>query len=778
MIPFTLYSRVVSRRGNERAFALPTVLIASIVMLIVMLSSVSATSTVRVALDEQYYTKLAQEAAEAGLARASACLQASNYTATWTDSARLRPDTTCAGVYISGGERYIVNNGNIRTTFTVNAPVIGSSTSATVTAVGTTELLRTSTQSVYKTYSHGLISQSRYTGAPKIAGGSGWKNDGHLAVVLSTDQKLYGFGANDKGQLNDAGSPVSVLTPSLISLPPGVTSATDLVSSGQGASIMCIMANTAQIWCRGAAGAGEDGLMPTTAGWQRFGLPAGLTAVSMSISGFGSDAMCVLASDGQGYCAGENVYGTLGINDLASSIYKIGNPQRFRLDIPAPGASLRKIYNMGDVTCGITTTDDMYCAGINSSGQIAGPSTNGTGNGTYAAPIRYPIPGARKVDDVSVIYHGNLVLHVLATDGTIWSSGSYVSGDLGNGTTSGSTGASQAPSLFTHANKAYATGSEFWNAQSDKCIDNDANQSTNGNIIHLWTCGSSGSGPQTWVYGKNKQITNLGTGKCLDVPGNSSTPGVDLQLYTCNGTAAQQFDLVGGTTIKHISSGLCADAEGGGTANGTKIQIYTCNGSAAQRFTTWPGINGWRGMVTGRDHFCGIRSDSWSGMWCAGTNNYGQLLNYATAPGSFMGQCVDAPSGGNAIFNVNLPNGEKVDYTKLTDEWKNQYLSTMVISTSGKVYGSGRNEFGKLGNGTYGDSSNDYRECVAKEFILPVGVTAVDMSTRDEYTTYVLGSDGRVYAAGRNNLGQVGDGTTTNRPTPVEVKIPRQATVY
>lgn len=775
-----LNPRLAYKRGTKQGFALPTVLISSIVMLIVLLTSVSATTSVRVALDEQYYTKLAQEAAEAGQARASACLEEINYVASesWDDTTRLRPDTDCKGLNISGGNRYVAQSNNIRTTFVVWAPVIGSSTSAMVTVVGTTELLRTSTQSVHQIYTHTLVSQSRYVSAPKIAGGAGWKGAGHLSVVLSTDSKVYGFGANNLGQLTDTSSPASVLSPRLITLPPGVTSATDLVTSGQGGSFMCIMANTAQAWCRGAPGASEDGLMPTAVGWHRFGLPAGLTAVSMSVSGFGSDAMCVLASDNQAYCAGENVYGTLGINDLTSSIYKIGSPQRFRLDIPAPGASLRKIYNMGDVTCGITTTDDMYCAGINSSGQIAGPSTSGTGNGTYAAPIRYPIPGARKVDDVSAMYHNNLIVHALATDGTIWSSGNYVDGALGNGVTTGSTGSSQSPALFTHANATYATGSIFWNAQSSKCIDNDNNNPTNGNIIHLWSCGSTGNNTQTWVHGKNKQLTNMGTGKCLDVPGNSST-AVNLQLYTCNNTPAQQFDLVGGNTIRHTSSGLCVDALNNGTVNGTRLQTQTCGaGNGAQSFTTYQGINGWRGMITGRDHFCGIRSDQWSGMWCAGLNNYGQLANVASGGGAFMGACENAPAGGHNIFNVNLPNNEKVDITKLSNEWNMQFYSTMVISTTGKVYGSGRNEFGKLGNGTLGDAGNGYRECTVKEFILPAGVTAVNLSTRDEFTTYVLGSDGRIYVAGRNNLGQIGDGTTTNRLAPVEVKIPRQSTVY
>lgn len=674
-----------------------------------------------------------------------------------------------------------MQSGNVRTTFVIWAPVIGVSSAAKITVVGTTELMRSSSQSVYQTYSQTLVEQSKYEDNPKLAGGGGWKDNGHIAAILTASKQVYGFGANSLGQVTDTQSPASVLVPTQISLPPGVTSVIDLKSSGQGASFICILSNTAQVWCRGAAGAAENGLLPTTIGWQRFGLSAGLSAVSMSISGYGADALCVLASDGQAYCAGDSYYGSLGEANTAYSIYKINNPQKFRLDLVAPGASLRKIYTQSNVTCGITTTDDMYCAGINFSGQIAGPSTNGNGNGVYATPIRYPIPGARKIDDVSVSYHNitnATVTHVLATDGTIWSSGSYAEGVLGNGTTTGATGSSQTPSLFTHADATYATGSIFWNAQASKCIDNDANQSTNGNKIQLWTCAGTGSGPQTWVYGKNRQLTNLGTGKCLDVPGNSLVRGATMQLYTCNNTAAQQFDLVGGNTIVHTASGLCVDALNNGTADGTVLQTWTCSAGAAQSFTTWAGINGWRGMVIGSDHFCGIRADSWSGMWCAGNNAYGQLANVAASGGSFMGACQSAPAPGHNIFNVNLPSGEKVDISKLTTGWNEQFLSTMVISTTGKVYGAGRNEFGKLGNGTLGTAGNDYRECTVKEFTLPAGVTAVDMSTRDEYTTYVLGSNGRVYASGRNNLGQIGDRTTVNRTAPVEVQIPRITSLY
>ena len=102
----------------------------------------------------------------------------------------------------------------------------------------------------------------------------------------------------------------------------------------------------------------------------------------------------------------------------------------------------------------------------------------------------------------------------------------------------------------------------------------------------------------------------------------------------------------------------------------------------------------------------------------------------------------------------------------------------MVISQTGKVFGAGRNQYGKLGNGSLGDAANDYRQCTTVEFKLPAGVKAVDMSTRDESTTYVLGSDGRVYASGRNNNGQLGIGNTIDKTTPEASIIPRANVAY
>lgn len=84
-------------RNNRGGFALPTVLIASVVMLMVLAISVSSVATIRTALKEQHYEQLAKIAGEAGVAYAKSCLAQSGNVPLWTDAKPLTPATDCAG---------------------------------------------------------------------------------------------------------------------------------------------------------------------------------------------------------------------------------------------------------------------------------------------------------------------------------------------------------------------------------------------------------------------------------------------------------------------------------------------------------------------------------------------------------------------------------------------------------------------------------------------------------------------------------------------------------
>src|SRR5699024_10210929 len=82
----------------------------------------------------------------------------------------------------------------------------------------------------------------------------------------------------------------------------------------------------------------------------------------------------------------------------------------------------------------------------------------------------------------------------------------------------------------------------------------------------------------------------------------------------------------------------------------------------------------------------------------------------------------------------------------------------------------GANGYGQLGDGTAGHRNTP------GQVNLPAGVRLTQVSAGFGHTV-ALTSDGRVLAWGGNGYGQLGDGTNTNRTTPVEVRLPGGARI-
>ena len=101
-------------------FTLPAVLLASVLMLAVLATALQLVSATSASLRDQYYNRLAREAAEAGSIMASNCIEDSGAAEpTWTDAKPLKPNTDCNGNAVSGQSPYVLGDtsAELRSTF-------------------------------------------------------------------------------------------------------------------------------------------------------------------------------------------------------------------------------------------------------------------------------------------------------------------------------------------------------------------------------------------------------------------------------------------------------------------------------------------------------------------------------------------------------------------------------------------------------------------------------------------------------------------------------------
>ncbi|MFM7062163.1 MAG: RCC1 repeat-containing protein, partial [Actinomycetes bacterium] len=149
-------------------------------------------------------------------------------------------------------------------------------------------------------------------------------------------------------------------------------------------------------------------------------------------------------------------------------------------------------------------------------------------------------------------------------------------------------------------------------------------------------------------------------------------------------------------------------------------------------------------VVSGFNHTCAVLATGATRCW--GYNSFGQVGDLQASGYTDRGLPV-AVAGALGTGAVDVTLGES---------------HSCALLAVGAVQCWGYNAFGSVGDGT------------TTNRVTPVtvgglgGVVAISSGTRG-YHTCALISDGTVKCWGLNNVGQLGDGTTTNRSTPVTV---------
>jgi alpha-tubulin suppressor-like RCC1 family protein len=143
-------------------------------------------------------------------------------------------------------------------------------------------------------------------------------------------------------------------------------------------------------------------------------------------------------------------------------------------------------------------------------------------------------------------------------------------------------------------------------------------------------------------------------------------------------------------------------------------------------------------IAAGRQHSLGIKSDGT--LWAWGLNLYGQLGDGTTT------QRTSPVQIGTATNWSQIAAGE---------------YHSLAIQSDGTLWAWGRNDYGQLGDGTTTPRTSPVQIGNATNWSHIAAALAMH--------SLAIQSDGTLWAWGRNDLGHLGDGTTTHRFSPVQI---------
>lgn len=202
------------------------------------------------------------------------------------------------------------------------------------------------------------------------------------------------------------------------------------------------------------------------------------------------------------------------------------------------------------------------------------------------------------------------------------------------------------------------------------------------------------------------------------------------------------------------SSAAGEDGAGGDTLNSPKLEataearaalvsgagsVGNCNGNPAR----CAGVT----LSSGSEHTMALMTNGT--VWAWGINTYGSLGDGTT----FQPNTPVAVTGMTGLNNVTAIAGGS--------------LHSVALTSNNTVWTWGYNTSGQIGDGTTMQRNTPYHLSMLNNV---VAITA------GASHTVVLTSNGVVWAWGQNAGGQIGDGTTMQRNTPVQVSLP--ATVF
>jgi alpha-tubulin suppressor-like RCC1 family protein len=532
---------------------------------------------------------------------------------------------------------------------------------------------------------------------------------GFHSLALSTDGKLAAWGANSSGQLGN-GSTTNSYGP--VNRDGALTGKTVVaVAAGVYHSIALCSDGTLAAW--GANLSGQLGNGSTTSSSvpvlvDRSGVLKNKTVVAVAAGGVHSLVLC---SDGTLAAWGLNSSGQLGNNSTTDRNVPVLVSRTGVLS----GKTVIAVAAGSNHSLAVCSDGSVATWGFNSTGQLGNNSTTSS-----SVPVLVNQSGVLIGKTVISVAAGEAHSLALCSDGTLTAWGSNGIGELGNGSTTSSSvplAVNQTGVLAGKTVIAVATG--------------------RAHNLALCSDGTLAS----WGYNNSGQLGNNSTT-------NRNTP-----------VLVNRSGVLAGKALVSVSAGfensLAVSSDGTVAAWGSNLFCQLGNNSTTD--SAVPVLVSRSGALdsktvlskdAGRSHNLVLCSDGKLAAW--GHNHYGQLGNRGTTHTSvpvFVNQ--SGVLAGKTV--ISIATGD--DYS-------------LALCSDGTLASWGRGTLGQLGNNAMSDTAVPV--LVARQSGVLSGRTVVAMAA-GSFHSLALCSDGLLVAWGQNNYGQLGNSSTTNSSVPVLV---------
>ena len=617
-------------------------------------------------------------------------------------------------------------------------------------------------------------------------------NGSYHSFGLTSDGRIYAWGRNTSGELGigttlaRSNVPIAVKTT-------GTPMDGKVVKQVEGGgryegSHSIALASDGTVYTWGLNQYGQLGNNTTTnsrspIAVQAAGTPlAGKTIVQVAA---GADHSLALDSDGALYAWGSNAYGQLGNGTTTNSSVPVAVKIA---GTPLAGKTIVQIAAGANHNMVLTSNGTVYAWGWNYHGQLGNNTKTNSNTIVAVQTIGTPLAG-KKIVKIAAGQGHSLAL---TDDGRVYTWGRNDTGQLGNNATTDA----MLPVAVT------VTGTPMNNktiieiasgARHSLAIDSSGK-------VYAW--GHNGSGQ----LGNNSTVNAL-TPVAVQAPADKNI----IQVSGSGWLGASSSALTSNGTV--YSWGRDFDGQlGDGTNNDSYVPVITTinlvdTPSIPTHVMAKPGDTtatiSWQApIVSGGQNITGyvlqyqvIGASSWTTVNVVAaatshtttglTNDQTYRIRLAAkttaGTGDFSNVVLVTPHAKPAITNVSpaigpIAGGQNVTITGTNFVLKNKKIMqtvngngySLALSADGTVYAWGRNEYGQLGNGVTTTNSP-----------IPVAVkttgTSMDGKTIMQVAagathSLALATDGTIYAWGKNEYGQLGNDSTINSPIPVAVK--------